>query len=155
MNLFGPLTDDDPDFILEDSELMTVGGPYEGQSVSECLSYAKMFRTLMTCRDKGEQHLARYFRSPQYRHSNKLGALGNVVLQPSASGDVHLRIVPRNLLQALQLQLGQVLVGERTFRPCQYCGEWFECGGRTSKRADAKFCKDAHRITFNSLKRSK
>jgi hypothetical protein len=153
--LFGPLTDNGPDFILEDSELMTVGGPYEGQSVSECLSHANMFRTLMIYRDKGQQHLARYFSSPQYRHFTKLGPLGNVRLESGASGEVHLRIVPHNLLQALQLQLGQVLAGELNFRPCQHCGQWFECGGRTKKRADAKFCSDAHRITFNSLKRSR
>ena len=156
VNLFGPLSDDGPDFcFLDDSELINVGGPYEGQSVSECLNHAKMFQTLMTYRDKGQQHLARYFRSPQYSHSSKLGALGNVILQTDASGEVHLRIEPRNLLQALQLQLGQVLAGERNFRPCQYCGQWFECGAGAAKRADAKFCSDDHRITFNSLKRSR
>jgi hypothetical protein len=155
VTLFGPLTDDGPDYVLDDPELMLVGGPYEGESVSECLSHANMFRTLMTYRDKGQQHLARYFRSPQYRRSSTLGPLGSVHLDSDISGEVHLRIVPRSLLQALQLQLGQVLAGERNFRPCQYCGQWFECGGKTAKRADAKFCSDAHRITFNSLKRSR
>jgi hypothetical protein len=162
-NHFGPLTDGGPDYYLDDPGYldeegfvgMRVSGPYEGESVSECLNRAKMFRTLMNYRDKGRQSLAKYFRSPQYRHSDNLGPLGNVVLEPDASGEVHLRIVPHNLWQALQLQLGQVLAGERNFRPCRYCGQWFECGVGTAKRGDAKFCSDDHRITFNSLKRSK
>lgn len=154
VNLFGSLTDDGPEWDLDDRELMLAGGPYEGQSVSECLSHADMFRKLMNYRGKGRRYLGAYFRSQEYRRSRKLGALGSVQLQPDAAGDVHLRVVPHNLLQALQLQLGQVLAGERNFRPCLFCGGYFECGPG-AKRGDSKYCSDDHRKTFNSHKRSK
>ena len=62
---------------------------------------------------------------------------------------------PNTLLDALWLQLGQALTGSAKFRQCEHCGDWFDAGRGTGRRLDAKFCSDEHRITFNSLKRSR
>jgi hypothetical protein len=62
---------------------------------------------------------------------------------------------PNTLLDALWLQLGQALTGSAQIRQCEHCGDWFEAGRGTGRRLDAKFCSDEHRITFNSLKRSR
>ena len=62
---------------------------------------------------------------------------------------------PIEFLSALRLQLFQKLSGEANLRSCRYCGHWFEVGPGTSRRMDARFCTDKHRVLFNSLKRSK
>ena len=66
-----------------------------------------------------------------------------------------LRLMPQSLLDALWVQLGQVLSGSATIHQCQHCGQWFESGAGTGRRADAKFCSNEHKIAFHSLKRSK
>jgi len=65
------------------------------------------------------------------------------------------KIRPKTLLDALWLQLGQWLTLGIQIRACQHCGEWFEAGRGTGRRADAKFCSDEHKIAFHSLKRSR
>ncbi len=60
---------------------------------------------------------------------------------------------PRSLLDALWLQLGQVLANDVAIRQCQYCHEWFEAGPGTRRRTDAKFCSDRHKASFHSGKR--
>jgi hypothetical protein len=37
---------------------------------------------------------------------------------------------------------------------CLKCGETFLSGAGTGRRLDAKFCSDAHRIAYNSFKRT-
>jgi hypothetical protein len=65
-----------------------------------------------------------------------------------------LQIRPPSLLDALWIQLGQKLSGSGIFRVCQHCGQLFEAGASTGRRADAKFCSTEHKIAFHSLKRS-
>jgi hypothetical protein len=62
---------------------------------------------------------------------------------------------PKTLLDALWLQLGQWLTLGTQIRGCQHCGQLFEAGRGTGRRADAKFCSDEHKIAFHSLKRSR
>jgi hypothetical protein len=62
---------------------------------------------------------------------------------------------PSTLIDALWLQLGQELSGGTEILRCLHCGELFRAGPGTSRRADAMFCLDEHRIEFNSLKRSR
>jgi hypothetical protein len=70
------------------------------------------------------------------------------------SGKVALRIVPKDLLEGLWLQLAAMFAGaENTIRACDFCGGWFTAGRGTRRRLDAKFCSDKHRIRYNSLKR--
>jgi hypothetical protein len=61
---------------------------------------------------------------------------------------------PNTLLDALWLQFGQEVTRGVKMQTCQHCGAWFQAGAGTGRRADAKFCSDEHRVTFNSLKRS-
>jgi hypothetical protein len=72
-----------------------------------------------------------------------------------ASEDLKLRLCPTSLLDAIWLQAAQELSSGAAVQQCRHCGDWFETGPRTGRRADAKFCSDAHRIAFNSLKRTK
>jgi hypothetical protein len=60
-----------------------------------------------------------------------------------------------SLRSALWLQFGQAMMRGVQLRTCLRCGDWFEVGAGTGRRADAKFCSDEHRVAFNSLKRSK
>jgi hypothetical protein len=60
-----------------------------------------------------------------------------------------------NLVTALWFQLAQSLARGTILRKCQHCNTPFSAGPGATRRADAKFCSDAHRTVFNSLKRSK
>jgi hypothetical protein len=62
---------------------------------------------------------------------------------------------PSRLLDALWLQLGQALSGGAQVRKCKHCGDWFPVGGKSGRRLVAEFCKDEHRIAFNSLERTR
>jgi hypothetical protein len=82
---------------------------------------------------------------------NKLNA--SIVTEDHA---MRLKVSPVCLLDALWLQLAQAKVGGRaSFRECLQCHTLFATGIGTDRRADAKFCSDKCRITFNSLKRSR
>jgi len=67
---------------------------------------------------------------------------------------VRLEFRPSTLIDALWLQLGQELSGGSKILRCIHCHQFFRAGPGTSRRADATFCSNEHRIEFNSLKRS-
>jgi hypothetical protein len=78
-----------------------------------------------------------------------------VTLRPDPpTGGIRLVFSPKNLLDALWLQLGQALSGGASIRQCKHCGRWFEIGPGTGRRLDAKFCSDEHRISYNSHQRT-
>jgi hypothetical protein len=62
---------------------------------------------------------------------------------------------PHTLLDGLWLQFGQAITRGARIQTCRLCGEWFEVGYPTGRRLDSKFCRDEHRVQYNSLKRSK
>jgi hypothetical protein len=66
-------------------------------------------------------------------------------------------LTANSLMDGLWLQLAQKVSGEAKFRTCELpsCRQIFEVGSNSSRRADARFCSDAHRIEFNSRKRTK
>jgi hypothetical protein len=72
----------------------------------------------------------------------------------SATARPYFVFKPPCLLNALWLELGQFVTGDAQVRECFLCGEWFETGPGTRRRADARFCSDQHRIDYNSLKRT-
>jgi hypothetical protein len=76
------------------------------------------------------------------------------VVVDSVTGRPRLSYKVGSLYEALWLQLGQKISSGHDLRRCAFCGEWFEAGAGTARRADAKFCSDEHRINFNSQKRS-
>ncbi len=55
---------------------------------------------------------------------------------------------PRDLLQAMNLQLAQAVAGGSALLVCKQCGRWFEAG-RGAKRTVAKFCSDGCRNRFH------
>ncbi|MGC1788936.1 MAG: hypothetical protein WA718_19565, partial [Terriglobales bacterium] len=65
------------------------------------------------------------------------------------NGRSFLFIEPTNLIGALWLQFAQAIDGDREYRVCQQCREWFEIGGGKKKdgadhhRTDARFCTNA------------
>jgi hypothetical protein len=71
----------------------------------------------------------------------------------TAAGRPYLKYRPASFLHALHLEFGLFLTKDAQVRECLHCGQWFETGPGTERRADAKFCCDEHRILFNSLKR--
>jgi hypothetical protein len=71
------------------------------------------------------------------------------------SGNATIKYSPATLLDALWLQVGQVISGGTEVRQCQHCGDWFSVGGEKGRRLVARFCKDEHRIAFNSLERTR
>jgi hypothetical protein len=79
----------------------------------------------------------------------------NAWIETEADG-IRLKVSPACLLDALWLQLAQAKSGGKgSFRECLQCRSLFATGIGTDRRADAKFCSDECRITFNSLKRSR
>jgi hypothetical protein len=70
-------------------------------------------------------------------------------------GRVFVKYGPRQLLDALWLQLGHSLAGGDKWQQCKGCGELFSVGGTSGKRLVAKFHSDECRIKFNSLERSR
>jgi hypothetical protein len=64
-----------------------------------------------------------------------------------------LRFSPRNLLDALWMQLAYGLSSGVCARECRQCGAIFTAGPGTPRRGDAEFCSHEHQILFNSLKR--
>lgn len=60
-----------------------------------------------------------------------------------------------SLLHGLWIQMGQFIAGGRAVRSCLQCGGAFVVGAGTGRRLVAKFCSDEHRITYNSLARTR
>ena len=129
------------DFIKKFGSLTKDGDfPSCGNLVSYLLPHARAFRAWLN--GKGDLR-GEYFTQLE------------ASLKPDVSGSLHLQLVPRDLLSGLWLQLGLKLSGEKKISTCLHCGNWFEAGPGTGRRADAKFCSDEHRIEFNSHKRTK
>src|SRR3954466_5503049 len=118
-------------------------------------SAATMRGLLHAARRDGPAHQIKQL----FQQERRLTNLDVVLAADAKTGGIRMRFVPRCLLDALWLQLGHVLQRgsehRGTFRECQHCGDVFEVGPGTPRRLDAKFCSDAHRIAFNSLRRTK
>jgi hypothetical protein len=67
---------------------------------------------------------------------------------------VRIKLSPSRLIDAIWLQMAQASTSGRGIAECLHCGNWFEVGPGTGRRADAKFCSDQHRIEFHSQARS-
>jgi hypothetical protein len=103
------------------------------------------------------------------RNKTIAGILGpkGMPLSESAAADVQVRLVfdaatkkptvqlvPRNLLNAIWIQLAEYLADTPDLALCEYCGEPFARGpGR--RRGGAKFCTEQHKIDFHSRERSR
>jgi len=54
------------------------------------------------------------------------------------------RVMPKSLISALWIQFANAIEGDRKYRQCDECREWFELAGY--RRADARFCSDPCRF---------
>jgi hypothetical protein len=130
------------------------GGAPKMERVSEHLQTAELFRRIMMQAQKG------WRRAPEplsLEMSLRLDRkqLGVIGLRDNISRGFSPTFTANTLMDGLWLQLAGNISGGAAFRSCARCGELFETGPRTGRRADSKFCSDAHRIEFNSRKRTK
>jgi hypothetical protein len=135
---FGPLTRDGLD-------------AQKGELVDGVLAHADTMRDLFFFSTGDRAHRAKLIAQLQV---NPFAELEVTLDLDSGSEDLKLRLRPTSLLDAVWLQAVQHLSSGATLRQCQHCAQWFEVGPGTSRRLDAKFCSDQHRISFNSLKRT-
>jgi hypothetical protein len=126
----------------------------QGESVSDLLSTAALFRKVMLQSARGwkrvPQSLDLELSTRFYRKS-----LGEIGLHGDRRRGFRPTFTTNNLMNGLWLQLAGDVSGGAAFRSCARCGAVFETGPGTARRADSKFCSDLHRIEFNSRKRTK
>jgi hypothetical protein len=63
---------------------------------------------------------------------------------------------PKNLRNAMRIQLAQSIAGGNAISVCPICGAWFQRGGRGGdvKRSIARFCSDKCRNAFHNKQRA-
>lgn len=81
----------------------------------------------------------------------------DVLLVPRISngGSFSMVLQPRNLFEAMRLQLASGVSCGGSLRACKQCGNWFETGATESRRSIAIFCSEKHKNRFHYLERSK
>lgn len=121
---------------------------FDGDGVNQVLKIAGWFRKALLLKDRPKE-LTSLFKDDLFP-SMKFA----VSLDPVPKRGYRMRLMPESLLDALRLQLVQVLMGHGQFQECRECKDIFVVGVGNSKRRDSKFCCRAHRIQFNSRKRS-
>jgi len=139
---------------------------YEGMPVRVHLKQAALFREALELKAKGPEHLAAFLESnsgpPNESQHPVITAilksripfgLGILDLIADRTLGARFQIKPTSLMQALWFQLGEVLTSNVRLSTCLHCGQLFEAGVGTGRRADAKFCSDEHRTLYHSLNR--
>jgi len=139
------------DFVRRFGPLTEFGNSDTGEEILFSRSHADAMKDLLSC---STEERGVYF--------SRFGELGlswsriDVALAfNSVTGKPQFKFKPPALVNALWLELGYALSSDASLRNCLHCGEWFEAGPGAGRREDAKFCSDAHRIAFNSRKRTK
>jgi hypothetical protein len=61
------------------------------------------------------------------------------LLWTSQVSEIRLRVVPTGLIGCMWLQFAQAIAGNRNYRPCEFCGKYFESTSGIS-RSDRRFC---------------
>jgi hypothetical protein len=98
---------------------------------------------------EGSEQLAEFLKSTGVPGQS----LGHLCLIPDRVLGAQFQIAPTDLMQALWLQLGQVLASNIKLSTCLQCGKLFEVGVGAGRRADAKYCSIEHRTLYHSLNR--
>jgi hypothetical protein len=119
-----------------------------GESVADLLSTAALFKRVMLQSTRGWRRVPRSLdlelSTRFYRKS-----LGEIGLFGDRNRGFRHTFITNSLMNGLWLQLAGDISGGAAFRSCARCGVVFETGPGTGRRADSKFCSDAHRIEFN------
>src|SRR5205085_8328910 len=138
------------DFVNQFGPLTEMGHSTSGEPVELGLSDAAIMRHLLSSDDdQRRRFLARIGEDCLF--------LGRPLVALSVNRETRkpqTAYKAASLREALWLQFGQELSSGHTLRECIYCGALFEVGPGTTRRADAKFCSDEHRIAYNSQRRS-
>jgi hypothetical protein len=81
----------------------------------------------------------------------------DVLLVPARSETKRFAMVlqPRNLIEAMRLQLATSVAGSGSIRTCKQCGLCFESGASDSRRSIAVFCSEKCKNRFHYLERAK
>jgi hypothetical protein len=148
-----------------------------GDSAPNCLHNAGLFRELLRQKPAGARKLADIFTARRHeaqaaayqRQAQREGSpeiartaivdealpvwIGEIDVAADPVEGVRLKLRARHLLSALWWQLVQALSGSASFVECHECGQWFATGFG-GRRADAKFCSNAHKVQFFSRARS-
>jgi hypothetical protein len=137
VNRFGPLTEE--------------GNRECGEEVLFSLTNAASMRDVLSCplKERGAYFSRFGDNGLRWSRIDVALAFNRITDRPQ------FRLMPPTLVNALWIQLGQALCSDASIRNCLHCGEWFEAGPGTGRRADAIFCSDEHRIAYNSRRRSK
>jgi hypothetical protein len=119
----------------------------EGMPVGIILAQAALFHDALRLKTEGSKQLTAFLTSI------KTPRFGDLSLVPDRVFGVRFQIRPLTLMDALWLQLGTVLASGIKLSTCLQCGQLFEVGAGTGRRADAKYCSDEHRTLYHSLNR--
>ena len=133
---------------VDGSELVNVDS-YEGMPVRKYLDQAALFNEALRRKVEGPEQLAAFLKTT----GSAAQSSGVLRLMPDKVLGGRFQIAPVNLMQALWFQLGQALASDIKLRTCLQCGQLFEVGVGSERRADAKFCSDEHRTLHHSLNR--
>ena len=120
-----------------------------GMRVNPYLKQAALFLEALRRKAEGPEQLGAFFKS----NGMVSTYLGQLRLVPDKELGARFEIKPIGLMEALWLQLGQVLASNIKLSTCLQCGRLFEIGRGSGRRADAKFCSDEHRTLYHSLNR--
>jgi hypothetical protein len=74
---------------------------------------------------------------------------------PANGSSFSMVLQPRNLFEAMRLQLASGVSGGGSLRACKQCGNWFETGATQSRRSIAIFCSEKCKNRFHYLERAK
>jgi hypothetical protein len=85
-----------------------------------------------------------------YRMIMRVTEVTVALLSGEPGGDVKPTLVlqPKNLLDAMKVQLASAAAGGVSLHTCAQCGRWFPVGDK-AKRSVARFCSDRCRLRFH------
>jgi hypothetical protein len=106
------------------------GHRYRGMRVEKYLELAALFREALRQKASGPEQLAAFLKSIE------IPRFGRVVLTPDRVVGASIKIMAINLKSALWMQLAQNLASNIKLSTCLQCGQLFEVGAGTGRRAD-------------------
>lgn len=127
-----------------------------GERVDSHIETAMLFREILQQANKGWRRIPATL-ADSIAAALDERALGEISLAGDRERGFRVVLTANSLMDGIWLQLGQKVSGQTRFRTCELptCGELFEVGSIFGRRTDARFCSDAHRIEFNSRRRTK
>lgn len=134
--------------------LLTKDGYGRGDNVGMILEEAGKMRRVLTALSKDNDH-ARVLRKAGIARLSLGNPVDVAVVPDDDTGRIKLSFRPRSLLDGLWLQMASAIGSGAVVRSCRLCGEWFEAGPGTDRRADSQFCSAGHKADYFSLQRSR